>query len=718
MRIFKSIAILALVLAPAAAYAQSTDTPMTTRGFFDLGARGTTTTGEPARYERFRDLKDGLFFETFRLDAEKNGWLIKLGADHMLAADQKYTASFVKSGTFKANGSWDQIPFLMSQTTQTPYLQPTTGQFILDDTQQKAWQALSATAPAGGFAPRYVAFLSAVTNSPKFSLEQKRHTAGGGAEYILSDSATFKVNAKHTTREGAMPYGAYLGTEIELPQPINQTMNDVDASVEAVHGIAIFRVGYTGSWFNNNADPTVFDNPAQLTDIATASGRGRLPRLAQNSTRFGVNGMVSLKMAHRSRLTVYGTMATLKDGGESVIPFTINSAATAVPLFRDTVQGKAVTTAANVTFSSRPTKTLNFVAKYRYFDYDNQTPAWTNTAQVRYDSSFQSLATAPSVSEIYSLKRNNLDADLYLTPAGRATFSVGASRNTETRNDRIYTGNTENVVRAKVDVVGQSFLTLRSIYEYSQRRGEGFDSTLLPGIGEQPLMRHYDIADRNRNRLSLVASLMANANWGLNLSAATGKDDYLNSTIGLRDNNNKVYTAGITGTPTEQFTLGVSYSYEDYKSKQMNNTASATAVTDLSKYFSTAGDDKVHSLIANADIVKIADKVDLHFSYDFNQSDITYVFGTGDPVTTTLAAPVQLPAIKSDLTRGTADLVYHVTPRVSLGVSYWYDKYSVTDFTLDSQAQDARVPGNYMLLGYSFEPYTAQTVWTRVMVRW
>jgi hypothetical protein len=79
---------------------------------------------------------------------------------------------------------------------------------------------------------------------------------------------------------------------------------------------------------------------------------------------------------------------------------------------------------------------------------------------------------------------------------------------------------------------------------------------------------------------------------------------------------------------------------------------------------------------------------------------------------------VPLPQIKSDLTRGTADAIYHLNGRFSLGVTYWYDKYTVQDYTLDTQAQDARVPGNFMLLGYAYEPYTAQTVWGRLMVRW
>ena len=127
-----------------------------------------------------------------------------------------------------------------------------------------------------------------------------------------------------------------------------------------------------------------------------------------------------------------------------------------------------------------------------------------------------------------------------------------------------------------------------------------------------------------------------------------------------------------------QIALGLSYSNERYKTKQMNNSASATATTDLSKYFSTNGDDQVDSVIANLDITKLADdKLEFHFGYDYNKSTITYVFGVGDPVATTLATPQQLPAITSDLQRGTADLIYKVTPRISLGLTYWYDKYNV-----------------------------------------
>mgnify|MGYP003335055317 CR=1 FL=1 len=80
MRIYKTLAILALTLVPVAASAQ-TNSELKGKGFIDFGVRGTSTTGEPSRYERFRDLQDGFFLENFRYDTTINGWRVNLGAD-------------------------------------------------------------------------------------------------------------------------------------------------------------------------------------------------------------------------------------------------------------------------------------------------------------------------------------------------------------------------------------------------------------------------------------------------------------------------------------------------------------------------------------------------------------------------------------------------------------------------------------------------------------
>jgi hypothetical protein len=51
-------------------------------------------------------------------------------------------------------------------------------------------------------------------------------------------------------------------------------------------------------------------------------------------------------------------------------------------------------------------------------------------------------------------------------------------------------------------------------------------------------------------------------------------------------------------------------------------------------------------------------------------------------------------------------------------VSYWYERYHVADYTLDAEAQSELVRGQAVLLGYLYRPYTAQTVWARLLYRW
>jgi len=130
----------------------------------------------------------------------------------------------------------------------------------------------------------------------------------------------------------------------------------------------------------------------------------------------------------------------------------------------------------------------------------------------------------------------------------------------------------------------------------------------------------------------------------------------------------------------------------------------------------------------NAEIIRIADKVDLRFTYDFSHARATYDYITGPVedrtlpeevlVPTTLPLPEELPPTLSELHRGTVDVIYSLASRLSLGLSYWYEQYRVEDFTLDVDANPDLARGQALLMGYLYRPYTANTVWARLIYRW
>jgi MtrB/PioB family decaheme-associated outer membrane protein len=630
----------------------------------------------------------------------------------------------VRPGQFKGWATWDQIPMLLSRTTKSPYSLVGGNEFRLDDAVQLQLQNLSTAA-------KPAALLALINNSKTFDLESKRHSIEGGFELLAIKDLSFKMNVKRSTREGAQPYGASFGhgQVVEFASPIDHTLTDFDASAELERGRVLLRAGYAGSWFTNDVTSVLVDNPLRATDISGTASAGRLS-LPVSNTRLGVNGMISIRMPKKSRLTAYAAVSTLKDDNGQILPMTSNSAVLALAgsPTRATINGEAGTKALNVNFVSRPSPLVNFSARYRYFDYDNRTPVYIASKRVGYDSSVSTPA-APLHSEPFGVKRQVMEADMQFTPKGPASMTFGVSRTEEDRTHRIFESTVDNAFRIKLDTLSTGLVSVRAVYEYAEKRGKGFDVEMLTSVTEQPGMRHFDLAERNRNRFTVLGSFMPVTNWAINVSTAIGRDDYLNSEFGLRDNNHNVYSAGFEGSPSDRFNMGLSYSYEDYNSLQRSRQANpGVQQQDASRNWATDADDKVHSVLANMDILKVANKLDLFLRYDYNRTRANYQYITGAVpdrtlpseaiVPTTLPTPVALPEVKSDLTRGSVDAVYNVNRHISLGLTYWYDKYDVQDFTLDANAQSSLVNGTNMLLYYTYTPYTAHTTWARVMVKW
>ena len=733
MRLTRLLSILAVALMPSAGRAQepapAAETPQpATReagttpwtGRMDFGVRGTALDGDGARYERYRDLGDGLFVETVRVNREQRGWLLDFGAEHAGRRDQRYLASAVRPGTLRGFFMWDQIPMLLSRTTRTLYGGLSTGVLAIDDALQAQVQA-----QPSALATVFEQF------GREFETRTRRHIANGAFAYEVTPRLMFRGTFRHTDRNGTIPYGGSFGhsTVVELPAPTDHNLSEADASAEFTRDPVLLRAGYTGSWFHNDETSLTFDNPFRSTDIASASARGRLT-LPPSSSFISVNGLASVKLPYRSRATAYASLGSLKDAGEPLVPQTINSASSPLPLDRTTVDGEARTSAVTLTFVSRPARALDLNVRYRSYEYDNQTPEFRLGERVAYDNA-PAPVSAPVHTEPYGLLRHTFDADLRVLMRGLTSAGVGYTRIGEDRTHRIFESTADNTFRLTFDTLGTQWFTLRTKYEHAQRRGEGIErgEEMLAEIGEQPGMRHFDIAQRDRDRVTLIGTVTPRGDLAASLSLAMGKDDYFESEFGLRDNTHRVWGAGLDFLPTDRLDFGMSYAYERYNALSRSRQANpGPQFTDPARNWAADGTDRVHTAVFRAGIDRIAEKFDLLVTYDFSRARATYEYITGPVadrtlpeevvVPTTLPPPAELPPTLSELQRATADAVYPLTSRVSVGLSYWYERFRVRDFTLDVDANPDLARGQALLIGYLYRPYTANTVWGRLIVGW
>ena len=698
---------------PAAAAAASPEPGDTAGNIADFTLRGTSFTdgSDEARFMRYRDLRNGGTLDFLRFAKSTDTQMYGVQADHLGYRDTRVSAAINSFGRVKAAFEFNQIPLFFSDTTKTSFSQETGSPNILrlPDSIQSNMQNLPA-------AQKATFYSSLDAQATPFDLRLKRSIADFKATYSATKSIDFNIALRSTAKEGNQPWAGTFGFSdaVELPAPIDTRTTDLGLGLEWANGRGSARVGYDGSFFRNTLDTLVWDNPLRITDSPTAGPlQGRMSIWPNSTLNTGsVSGLLNLP--GRSRATAYISVGNWTQDNP-LIPFTVNSALPVISLSRPTSDAKARVTSMNYSFNSRPVEDVSFTARYRTYDFDNRTPVFGVTQTVAYDTSVAPFAeggTSP-----YSLDRKTFDADVSYTPYRFTAFRAGYTREKIEQTFRSFDTTTEDVVRLSADATGITWMTVRAVYEHGRRVGAGFDEQALDDIGEQTSLRQFDISDRTSNRVSLILQVTPASAFSINGLVSAGNEDRGAGVFGLRSNDNQGYQIGFDYVPKPSVSLGASYEWERYTSLQASRQANpGVQFDDPTRDWTTHGDDTASTFNASLDLIKLLRKTDVRMAYDLSHARSLYIYGI--PPNSTLAPPVQLPAVVNELQRATVDVRYHFTKHVGAGVVYWYDKYTVNDFAMNPQTLNTIAQPSFLMIGYMYRPYTANTFSGRFTYYW
>ena len=712
--ILASVVLLSLVRATASGQELGTPQPASeqpanaTGNFAEFTVRGTSFTSgsDQARFMRYRDLRDGATLDVLRFTKSDASRWFNVQADHLGYRDQRFAGGVNDFGRVRASFEYNQIPLFFSQDTKTVF-SPSPGnpnQLRIDDAIQTGLQ--NKTLP----------YASVDALAQPFDLRLKRSIADFKAVYSATRSIDVNVSLRSAAKTGNQPWGGTFGfgDAVDLAAPVQTRTTDLGLGVEWASRRGSARVGYDGSFFRNDIDTLVWDNPLRITDSPTAGPmQGRMSLWPDSNMNSGnVSGLINLPA--RSRATAYVSVGNWTQDNP-LIPFTSNGALPVIPLDRPTSNANARVTSTNFSFNSRPVNDVSFTARFRSYDFDNRTPIFHVTNLVAYDTVVQAFPEGgPSP---YSLNRKTFDAEVSLTPLRYSAFRAGYTREQVNQTFRSFDTTTEDTLRLSADLSGVSWLMLRGVYEHAKRVGSGFDEQALDDIGEQISLRQFDISDRTGDRVSLIAQVMPVSAVSLNGTVSAGNEDRGATVFGLRSNDNRAYSIGADYVPTKAVSLGANYERERYTSLQASRQANpGPQFNDPTRDWTTNGDDKASTFTASMDLLKLVAKTDLRFAYNLSHAESLYVYGLA--AVTTLAAPVQLPAVVNELQRATVDVRYHFTPRFGAGVAYWYDKYTVNDFAAGAQTLTTIAQPSFLMIGYLDRPYTASTVSGRFIYSW
>jgi MtrB/PioB family decaheme-associated outer membrane protein len=724
--------------APAPQTAQATQpatpstTPFTPLGRVDFGFRAENISGDPARYQRFQDLRQGAYLDGFRFDKATEQWSFKADGGNIGYRDQRFGAQFNSFGKLKLNFDWTQIPLFASGDSRSLYTDRGNGVLEIDNAIQQAIQDATAIP---GTAARDAAINNAMGSARQFDLRSKRSIGTFDAVYSFNRDVDFKFNLKNTTRTGnnlqAFGFGTSPGLNpaVEIGVPTDDRTTDVKTMLEFANTHGLFSVGYNGSWFNNHIPTVRFDNPLRVTDSATLGPASGLAVMWPTNSSYSFNVSGSYKLPARSRASAAISVGRWSQDQQLVAP-TVNTALVAPPLERPSAEAQADVTSMIYGFTSRPANNVWLNAKFRYYDYANKTPRFEMPALVG-DFSFNPATAALWENEPTSIKRKTLDLDASFTPSEYVGIGVGLTRDDGDRTFRIFEKTAEDSYRVSIDSTGNQYVTLRGKYEHSKRTGSGFDAAAIAEVGEQPGMEHYDVADRKRDRTTATVTFTPVSMFDVNASVSTGKDNYYNSGFGLRDNKNNTWSVGFDVAPSEKVNFGLNYGFEKYTALLYSRTANPAPdpqFTDSTRDWTDDTADKVKTFSANLDFVKAIPKTDVRISYDISDGNATYVYSMVDPaqkVFTTIPL-TQLPRLDNKLTDGRLDVQHFVRPNIAIGAAYWYEKYDVNDFALGSSTINQLNPVNgsngvfasTIYSGYLYRNYTAHTGFLRMTYLW
>jgi hypothetical protein len=486
-----------------------------------------------SKLNEYNDIRDNFYIRRaniFRDNVLGTPTYVKYQTQNSLYRNQSHLATVGQYGKYKAQFQFDDTPHIYSNTVRTLYAEAQPGVYTLPLTLRQALQTASSTGTAAQINNSLPSFIATqVEPSLQFYTPQILRRSGAGLfSYDVTPDWNLGVSFEREHQKGTRPIGGFLytspsaggstqpgttanrqspGSGAELPEPIDYFTNTLRALTEVGRGNWAIQGGYDGSFFKSRIDSLIFDAPFATADIpvqiippgsgCTPSGTAvncaisAVPSRGQMGT-YPDNRANYLNLAGAFDAGSYvRVMGSAVNGwirqNEPFLPYTINSAITGVaPLPASSLNGNRHTLSMNWTAVSSLGKSVQLQAKYRHYDYNNNTGVLELTPIVADVIGANATATgqaAPALQDTsgrsnigFNRKTLELSGNYFFGRRNSAKF--GWEGEWFDRAHRDVAHSMENTVFAAVDFVPARDLTLRISGRHQNREPNEYQSEL------------------------------------------------------------------------------------------------------------------------------------------------------------------------------------------------------------------------------------------------
>jgi hypothetical protein len=283
-----------------------------------------------------------------------------------------------------------------------------------------------------------------------------------------------------------------------------------------------------------------------------------------------------------------------------------------------------------------------------------------------------------------------------------------------TRNVSRYT---ERSPRVNVDFTGLEWATLRASYSKAWRRTGSYhqvDAAVMPEF------QRFDVADRNRERVNLMADVTPFDAVTVGGMWQVGHDSYPSSSFGLQNDKNWAAGGDVSVSLSKRVTAGMGYMQEAFEDLQHNRYRTGTQLTNASFDWLSRNIDRVNTTSANANVIVIPDRLEMGGTFELSHSRFRMFAGNpvaptgGTAAQNTSATATDFPEVAQTLQPFNAFARYYLRPEWALILRYQAELYGQTDYRT-SGLQPAT--GNFVFLGNNFMNYNARFLTISVSYR-
>ena len=653
--------LMALLLAPALVQAQ-----VDTSGWacescpFDDGYRAkvdagaTNVSDEAARFGNYTGYdEDGAYAN---LDAQGryngDGYRVDYLIEDMGLDSRVFEMSVGSEGIFEVNFGYRELPFRRFDTSSTVFDQVSSDTLAM----QPGWVPASTT---DGMTE-----LSSTLERRDIGTDRQIVDIGG--KWHPADAFRVFANFRRQTRDGIDITSAGTYTQASfLPRWIDYETDQVDAGVRYATDRLSLTVAYFGSFFTNENPSLTWETPF------LARPEDSILRMAREPDNDFQQVSVSGKYRMDTWDTVVAALVAIGQGeqDEALLPYTINPSITTEPLPTESLDGEVDTANYSLTVTSRPIDKLRVKFRYRYDERDNKTQVWEWSRVITDVIGGGELEQ--NVPYSYERQFATLSGEYQLLDGLRV--SGGYERKEMDRDYQEVAEQTTDLGWGQIRWQPLDWLDVRVKGGASIREIDRYNDEIAVSLGQNPLMRKYNLAYRDREFGEVVASITPlESPVSFSVSGLFADDEYEESYIGINASEEIRATADVSWAINEDAAVYLIYGYDKVDGHQTGSEQ--FDFWDWSAFH----EDTFDHIGAGLSWRPTEGKFSLRVDYNHGSGD------TSISLNSVSGGLSHLPDLESTLNSARVEASYDFSERLSGTFSLRYEDFEIEDWALVS----------------------------------